>query len=106
MRSAIDDQITEWCKSHPLDTHEICPVAGIPLGSDAQVDHVPPFHILVKDWMQIISGVTWHRSKSQKSVYELDEPYKTSWQDYHRARATLRYLSAEGNKIAHKGWGC
>ena len=106
LRYAIDDQIVEWRKLHPLNPADMCPVAHIPLDSDAQVDHVPPFHILVKQWLQITPGVTWHSSKMKKSVYELDEPYKTSWQAYHRVHATLRYLSVEGNKIAHKGWGC
>lgn len=101
MRHAIDDQILEYRRTHPLNPEELCPIEGIPLGETAQVDHVPPFHVLAKQWLQTSPHVKCHVSKTDRSVYELDEPYKSSWQDYHRRHATLRYLSVEGNKRAH-----
>lgn len=101
LRNAIEPQIEMFRQTHPLCPTDLCPIENIPFGVDAQVDHYnPPFHILVKEWLDEI-GV---KPTAIYSVgnYQLEEPYKIHWIEYHRKYANLRWLSKEGNKKAHR----
>lgn len=105
-RITVDPQIKEFRKNNHLNINDICPVKGIKLGYDAEVDHVIPFNKLLKNFITVsdmtideLSKYVYFDKCSEKR--QLKEPYKTMWYDYHKNNAKLRYLSKEGNKIAH-----
>jgi len=102
LRHAISPQIEEFRIRNLLQPLDICPVENTPLGMDAQVDHYnPTFRELVKNWLSENPDPTIHIHAILDSIYELDEPYKTSWILYHNQHANLRWLSKNGNKHAH-----
>jgi hypothetical protein len=84
-----------------LNPNAVCPIADRPLGLDAQVDHIIPFHILAEEWLKNNENVTYVYSL-EKMNYVLNEPYYTSWANFHRNNAQLRWLSKESNTYAHK----
>jgi hypothetical protein len=101
LRTAIEPQIELFRQTHPLCPTDICPIENIPLGVDAQVDHYnPPFHILVKEWLDEINVKP--SAIYSAGVYRFEEPYQTQWIQYHKTYANLRWLSKEGNKKAHR----
>ena len=102
LRSEIQPQIDAFRRLYPLDPTAFCPIAyNCPLGTDAQCDHYyPTFRLLVKRW---IAGnpepkVSYNK---ERCLYELLEPHKTSWTQYHSDHARLRWLSKVGNQKAH-----
>ena len=102
-RREIQHQINSYRMHNALNSTDICPVAGIPLGLDAEIDHVIPFHILVRDWIKHhnieedeLPNIVIHR--------EVNVKYKQSWIKYHLDNAQLRYLSYKGNRVAHIGY--
>lgn len=101
MRNDIEEQIIEFKKNNPLDVNAICPVEYIPLGYDAQVDHVPPFTFskLSNDWLKMNTNIG---TKYVNSNYTLLEPFRGSWQKYHSDNCKLRWLSKIGNTKAHR----
>ena len=105
-RITVDPQIKEFRKNNHLNINDICPIKGIKLGYDAEVDHVIPFNKLLKNFISVsdmtideLSKFVYFDKCSEKRSF--NEPYKTLWYDYHKNNAKLRYLSKEGNKIAH-----
>ena len=102
LRSEIQPQIDAFRTANPLDPTAFCPIAyNCPLGTDAQIDHFyPTFRLLVKCWIAGNPGPKVSYNK-ERSVYELLEPHKTSWIQYHSDHAKLRWLSKVGNQKAH-----
>lgn len=100
LRDSVQDQIDEFKILNPLNVSEICPISHEPLGCDAQVDHIIPFHILVKDWLKDFEKVVCSYDIVKQS-YILDTSISKNWSDYHKKRASLRWLSKKGNRIAH-----
>ena len=102
LRSEIQPQIDAFRCAYPLDPTAFCPIAyDCQLGTDAQIDHYyPTFRLLVKDWIAGTPGpkVSYN---IERCVYELLEPHKTSWIQYHSDHARLRWLSKVGNQKAH-----
>jgi hypothetical protein len=86
---------------NPLSVEDICPVTGEKLGSDAQVDRLLPFHILVDGWSQNNKDPTFSYS-FDKMDYMLGEPFLSDWADYHSEEAVLRWISKKGNTHVHK----
>lgn len=101
LRKAIEPQIEDFKRENPLIATNICPLKQTPLGNDAQVDHNPPFYKLVEEWLQQNQNpkVIW--GPKGTSIYLLEEPFQTSWRNFHKEKANLRWLSKEGNKKAH-----
>ena len=94
-RITIAPQIKEFRKNNHLNINDICPIKGIKLGYDAEVDHVIPFNKLLKKFISISDMTIDELSKhvyfdkcSENRV--LIEPYKTMWYDYHKTKAELR----------------
>ena len=79
----------------------ICPVTKKMLGSDAEVDHQIPFHILAEQWIKDNKNMSYHYVLD-KRAYILQEPHYTSWFNFHLEKSILRWVSKEGNKFAHK----
>jgi hypothetical protein len=102
LRNAIEEQINDYRILHPLNVNDICPVTKNTLGFDAQVDHYKPFHILADEWLQNNKHMPNPEYNREKLNYILQEPYLQSWLNYHLDNAKLRWVSKEGNKIAHK----
>jgi len=100
MRNDINAQMLDFRACNKKNVNEICPIAKIPIGQDAEVDHLITFKKLAEDWMTLNPNATYQYNNRQLS-FSLDEPYKTSWQDYHKANAKLRWLSKVGNRTAH-----
>ena len=100
MREAIHDQINNFKNNNPLNIEDICPLKNIKLGIDAQVDHILPFHIIADEWLSNNKNASYEYCLNKKN-YILKEPFLFSWSDYHHKKASLRWLSKEGNKIAH-----
>ena len=105
-RNDISSQIKDFRADNLLDINDICPINGNELGFDAEVDHLIPFNELLKEFMKEnnintaeLSGYVYYDKDTERRSYK--EPYKTKWFDYHKQNAILRYLSKEGNKIAH-----
>lgn len=101
MRSSIESQINNFKNSNPLVITNKCPITNTNLGSDAQVDHIIPFCELSDNWLKDNKDVKFYYDLNATN-YVLYEPFNSSWYNYHQENATLRWLSKEGNKIAHK----
>lgn len=99
LRNAINPQIQNYRQANPLNPNNICPITKGKLGIDAQVDHVIPFYKLADEWLANNKNVSYTNTKDG---YILNEPYLTSWYNFHLEKAVLRYLSKEGNKTAHR----
>ena len=101
LRTAIEPQISNFRVCNPLNPNNICPVTKKMLGSDAEVDHQIPFHILAEQWIKDNKNTSYHYVLD-KRAYILQEPYYTSWFNFHLEKSILRWVSKEGNKFAHK----
>lgn len=100
LRYAIEPQIRDFRDANALNPTDTCPVLNIELGPDAQVDHIIPFHRLTEYFLSKHPDITYYYSIKEKN-YIIEEPHRTQWIKFHRKNAKLRYLSKEGNKIAH-----
>ena len=102
LRSEIQPQIDAFRRAYPLDPTAFCPIAyHCQLGTDAQIDHYyPTFRLLVKCWISTNPSPKV-KYNVERCVYELLEPHKTSWVEYHLKNANLRWLSKVGNQKAH-----
>jgi len=102
LRSEIQPQIDAFRRENLLDPAAFCPIMyNCPLGTDAQVDHYSPtFRFLMKNWItdNPTPKVLYN---NDRCLYELLEPHKTSWIQYHSEHAKLRWLSKLGNQKAH-----
>ena len=101
LRNAIESQINNFRVCNPLNLSDICPVTKKILGSDAEVDHKIPFHILAEEWIKDNKNTSYIYSLD-KFEYILQEPHYTSWFNFHKKNAILRWVSKEGNRFAHK----
>lgn len=104
LRKSIEPQINDFRKNNPLNPTNICLITNEPLGLDAEVDHQIPFYILAEEWIK--------NNKNASYIYNLDnfdyilhDPYYTSWFNFHLEKSILRWVSKEGNKIAHNLYG-
>ncbi len=102
MRYAVSRQITFFRKTHPLDPEAICPITGHALGTNAQVDHVVPFSVLCDNWRETQQGDVFFIFNKRSGCNRLKEPWNTRWKLYHKTHAVLRWVSYDGNKIAHR----
>ena len=100
MRNGIKLQVLDFKKKNPLDSEKICPITKKSLGLDAEVDHKIPFHILADKWLKQNKNPAYSYNFSCLD-YVLTEPYLEKWRDFHLKHAELRWLSKEGNQIAH-----
>ena len=98
LRHSIEPQIIDFRCKMPLNPENICPITNKKLGTDAQVDHEIPFHILAEEWLQANKDVTYVYDALQMN-YVLTT---NKWFNYHLENAKLRWVSKEGNKYAHK----
>lgn len=105
LRQAIEDQIQNFRNTNTLNPFDTCPVIPYQkLDIDAQVDHTIPFHKLKDCWMNVVMNTDEKIKYSynlDKMNYVLDSPWCEYWQTYHLNNAKLRWVSKEGNKIAH-----
>ena len=101
LRNAIEPQIIDFRKKNPLNHNNICPVTNGILGLDAEVDHKIPFHILAEEWIKNNKDISYIYVLD-KFDYILQEPHYTSWFKFHLEKSILRWVSKEGNRIAHK----
>lgn len=105
LRNGILIQINNFKKNNPLDINKICPITNSKLNYDAQVDHEIPFHILADEWIKKEKRKKIsYKYNLEISNYILEEPYLKSWRKFHLQNAKLRWLSKDGNKIAHKSY--
>ena len=106
LRNAIEPQISYFRKANPLNPNNICPVTNRILGLDAEVDHKIPFHILAEEWIKNNKNISdiyiSYIYILDKFDYILQEPYYTSWINFHLQKSILRWVSKEGNRFAHK----
>jgi hypothetical protein len=100
LRYAIEWQIRDFRDANALNPSDTCPVLNIELGLDAQVDHIIPFHRLTEYFLAKHHGITYFYSTREKN-YIIEEPHRSKWIKFHQKNAKLRYVSKEGNKIAH-----
>lgn len=100
LRYAIEPQIRDFRDANALNPLDTCPVLNIELEIDAQVDHIIPFHRLTEYFLSKYHGITYFYSIKEKN-YIIEEPHRSKWIRFHRKNAKLRYVSKEGNKIAH-----
>lgn len=101
LRCAIQSQINNFKEVFPLQKHHICPVTKKTLRGDAQVDHYnPPFHVLKTIWLRENQNPKVYFD-NQVCNYVLKQPYLERWKQFHLENAQLRWVSKEGNKIAH-----
>lgn len=91
-RQAIEEQILDFRKKNKLDKKKY--------GDDAEVDHIIPFNILVKEYLECSNNVSFKYNKSITN-YELDECCKKDWQMFHLYNAQLQYLSRKDNSISY-----
>jgi hypothetical protein len=100
MRECIVKQILEFKKQNPLNPEALCEITNKPLGFNVEIDHIIPFHILADEWLENNKKATCKYDLS-KFNYVLDKPYYDDWYNFHLCKAKLRYLSPEGNRVAH-----
>ena len=106
LRRGVEDQIVLFKQSALFSGGlKICPLRGVPITEDAyHVDHTPPrtFVRLVDAWLaqeflRIEDVEITPPSDNQIVTQMTDAEQKRSWQDFHRANASLRLLSPLGN---------
>lgn len=100
MRKTIEKQINDFRKLNPLIHSNICPITNEVLGVDAEVDHEYPFHLLASEWLT--NNNPSYTYDLINFDYILEEPYYSKWFDFHLKKSILRWVSKNGNKIAHK----
>ena len=100
LRNAVEEQINNYRILHPLNINDTCPITNNKLGFDAEVDHQIPFHILAAEWIKDNKHI-YYIYDLNKFEYILQEPHYTQWINFHLEKAILRWVSKEGNKIAH-----
>lgn len=102
LRNAIKEQIEDFRLENPLDVNANCPIIKTQLlNEDAQVDHEIPFYILADEWIKDNKNISYLYDLNIFD-YVLQEPYLTKWRKFHYEKAKLRWVSKNGNKIAHK----
>jgi hypothetical protein len=103
LRAAIQDQITHFRRTTPLDPLAPCPVLPTHcIGTDAEVDHVPPFASLRDRWLQTVPAAKVIYNQHTQQYRLSDAALEADWSAFHQANASLRYLSKEGNARAHR----
>jgi hypothetical protein len=100
LRNAIEPQIKNFRGCNQLNPNNICPVTKKILGTDAEVDHQIPFHILAEEWIKDNKNISYIYVLD-KFQYILQEPHYTRWFNFHLEKSILRWVSKEGNKFAH-----
>ena len=101
LRNSIEEQIITFRNLNPLNINNICPIKNIKLGFDAEVDHEIPFYILAEEWLKNNKNVKYKYNINNFN-YDLQEPYHSLWYNFHLENAKLRWVSKEGNQVAHK----
>ena len=101
LRLAIEKQIKEFKCRNPLNVNDTCPVDNNKLGPDAEVDHEIPFKVLATNWKKTNKDVKYNYDLDIKD-YIIMEPWITSWYNFHKINAKLRWLSKKGNRYAHR----
>jgi len=102
LRNTINPQIIKFRARNPLNPNDICPVTKKNLGTDAQVDHQIPFHILAEEWIQDNNNNNIkYPYDMEKFDYILEGWHYNLWYNFHLEKAKLRWVSKEGNKYAH-----
>ena len=104
LRHSIYGQIIQFRESNPHDPNKLCPILGISLGTDAEVDHVIPFAKLKDEWLKLHPSVKEVHAPAiyERSAYAIkDKALEASWKAFHLEKAVLRYVSKKGNRIAH-----
>lgn len=66
-------------------------------GNDDVIDHVIFFNELVRDWLVETGHKINQIGISNEFPYNMDEPYCSSWKEYHRKHAILRPLNVIEN---------
>lgn len=89
-RHEVADQIVRYIQDNP------------PPFEGAEVDHVYPFHALLKDWLAQ-EGLTEENVPVVTPVVGFkdlfaDRAQAVRWQTFHRERASYQYLTAEDNR--------
>lgn len=101
MRNSIKQQILDFKELNKLNENSICPILKCPLGLNAEIDHETPFYILKNDWLKNEGKNAKYYYCNIEKEYILEKEFFKSWNNYHFKNAKLRWLSKEGNKIAH-----
>jgi hypothetical protein len=97
LRHSIYDQIIQFRERNPLDPNKLCPILGISIGSDAEVDHEIPFAKLKDAWLKLHPSV---KEFYENGAYAIkDKMLETSWKAFHLENAVLRYVSKAGNRL-------
>lgn len=99
LRNIIDPQIKHFRETNTILSSDLCPITGQCIGSYTEVDHIIPFRELVKDWLFTLHSKPTPVFDNNNKLYTLNEPELSSWFEYHKKHAKLRYLSKEGHKI-------
>lgn len=106
LRRAVEDQIVAFRnRAFAGRPALVCPLSGIAVTlNNSHVDHGPPlgFHGLAGAWLSTegLDLVELHISEpadNQIVTLLVDEAQRLSWQEFHRANATLRILSPRAN---------
>jgi len=97
LRHSVYDQIIQFKERNTLDPTKMCPILGIPLGLDAEVDHEIPFAKLKDAWLKQHSSVKEVYEQSQSAHVLKDKTLEDSWKAFHLENAVLRYVSKAGN---------
>jgi len=102
MRAAINEQIWEFRRAYPLNPSLPCPlIKAHELGYDAEVDHSTPFATLCAEWLKTNQTASAQYDVEKQQYIFANILAELSWQTFHKEHAQLRYLSKEGNRIAH-----
>lgn len=99
LRHSVYEQIIQFKERNPLDPNKLCPVFGIPLGSDAEVDHEIPFAKLKEAWLKLHPALKEVCEQSQSAHVLNDTTLDASWKAFHLENAVLRYVSKVGNRL-------
>jgi hypothetical protein len=99
LRHSVHEQIIQFKERNPLDPNMMCPILGIPLGSDAEVDHEIPFAKLKETWLKLHPALKEVCEQSQSAYVLKDKTLEESWKAFHLENAVLRYVSKAGNRL-------
>jgi hypothetical protein len=102
LRHEIEYQIFDFINENPLNITLLCPITGYKLGKDSQIDHEIPFHIIASHFLKDNENIEVEYDVENFNYVIKDRKLAEKWKTYHKKIAVLRWLSKDGNKIAHK----
>jgi hypothetical protein len=97
-RNAIEDDVSEWSKWHWRPVMQCAVFGGVLEPARVHVDHDPPLQTLVEEFCrQQFKTPTQFDVEDTQTGWQLQEPVRSQWRQFHWYNARLQFVSIEGH---------